>query len=91
MKPGEKVLLVDDILRTGRKLSELKNLVEGRGGEVVGMAVVVYQPNPSRVISARCRFVIWPISAAANTIPTRRPAICANRASPLSAFGCSIL
>ncbi|HEY2842197.1 MAG TPA: phosphoribosyltransferase family protein, partial [Bryobacteraceae bacterium] len=46
---GEKVLLVDDILRTGRKLSELKSLVEQRGGEVVGMAVVVYQPNPSRV------------------------------------------
>ena len=44
--PGEKVLLVDDILRTGSKLMELKNLLESRGGEVVGLAVVVYQPNP---------------------------------------------
>lgn len=45
--PGEKVLLVDDILRSGRKLSELKQLVESAGGEVVGLGVVVYQPNPN--------------------------------------------
>jgi orotate phosphoribosyltransferase len=44
--PGEKVLLVDDILRTGRKLTELKQLVESNGAEVVGLAVVVYQPMP---------------------------------------------
>ena len=49
VQPGEKVLLVDDILRTGTKLAEVKKLVEERGGEVVGMAVVVYQPNPTRV------------------------------------------
>lgn len=46
MEAGEKVLLVDDILRSGRKLTELKRLVESKGGEVVGLAVVVYQPNP---------------------------------------------
>lgn len=46
MEPGEKVLLVDDILRSGRKLTELKRLVESHGGEVVGLAVIVYQPNP---------------------------------------------
>jgi orotate phosphoribosyltransferase len=49
VRPGEKVLLVDDILRTGRKLAEVKELVEARGGEVVGMAVIVYQPNPNRL------------------------------------------
>lgn len=43
---GEKVLLVDDILRTGQKLQELKALVEANGAEVVGLAVIVYQPNP---------------------------------------------
>jgi orotate phosphoribosyltransferase len=47
--PGEKVLLVDDILRSGHKLAELKKLVENRGGEVVGLAVVIYQPTPSTV------------------------------------------
>ena len=46
VQPGEQVLLVDDILRSGRKLSELKKLVEDKGGNVVGLAVVVYQPNP---------------------------------------------
>jgi len=46
VKPKEKVLLVDDILRSGVRLAELKALVESRGGEVVGVAVVIYQPNP---------------------------------------------
>lgn len=45
--PGEKVLLVDDMLRSGRRLTQLKNLVESSGAQVVGMAVAVYQPNPS--------------------------------------------
>jgi orotate phosphoribosyltransferase len=44
--PGEKVLLVDDILRTGSKLTELKKLVEGHGGEVVAIAVLIHQPEP---------------------------------------------
>jgi orotate phosphoribosyltransferase len=43
---GEKVLVVDDILRTGRKLSQLKELLEENGAEVVGLAVVIYQPTP---------------------------------------------
>lgn len=49
VKRGEKVLLVDDILRTGRNLSELKALVEAQGGEVVGMAVVIHQPYPDAI------------------------------------------
>ncbi len=47
LQKGEKVLLVDDILRTGKKLAELKKLVENSGGEVVGLAVVIFQPNPT--------------------------------------------
>lgn len=43
---GEPVLMVDDILRTGKRLTELKALVEANGAEVVGLAVVVHQPNP---------------------------------------------
>jgi orotate phosphoribosyltransferase len=42
----EKVLLVDDILRTGRRFSALRELLESKGANVVGMAVAVYQPNP---------------------------------------------
>lgn len=47
--PGEKVLMVDDILRSGRKISELKQLLESKGAEVVGLAVMVYQPTPKTV------------------------------------------
>ena len=46
-QPGEKVLLVDDILRSGKRLTQLKKLVESNGAEVVGIAVAVYQPNPT--------------------------------------------
>jgi orotate phosphoribosyltransferase len=44
--PGEKVLLVDDLLRSGKRLGELKTLVESNGAEVVGLAVVVSRPTP---------------------------------------------
>src|SRR6266404_1753827 len=46
IRPGEKVLLVDDILRTGAKMTELKKLVEDRGGDVVAIAVLIHQPEP---------------------------------------------
>lgn len=46
-RPGEQVVLVDDILRTGSKLAELKRLLESRGAEVVGLAVIIYQPTPN--------------------------------------------
>ena len=44
---GEQVLLVDDILRSGKRLTQMKKLVESNGAEVVGIAVAVYQPNPT--------------------------------------------
>jgi len=47
--PGEKVVIVDDILRSGRNLAELKRLVESTKAEVVGLAVIVYQPTPKTI------------------------------------------
>lgn len=47
--PGEKVLLVDDILRSGKNLAELKRLVESSGAQVVGLAVIIYQPTPRTI------------------------------------------
>jgi orotate phosphoribosyltransferase len=44
--PGEPVVLVDDILRTGSKLAELKQLLEAHGAQVLGVAVIIYQPTP---------------------------------------------
>jgi len=48
-QPGEQVVLVDDILRTGSKLMELKRLLEASGASVVGLAVLIYQPTPDTV------------------------------------------
>mgnify|MGYP001025899232 CR=1 FL=1 len=45
-EPGEKVILVDDILRTGKRLGELKKLLETAGAQVVALAVIIYQPTP---------------------------------------------
>lgn len=42
--PGERVILVDDILRTGNKLSQLRALVEAAGATVIALAVLVSQP-----------------------------------------------
>ena len=44
--PGEPVVLVDDILRSGRRLSALKQIMEARGAQVLALAVIVYQPTP---------------------------------------------
>ena len=54
--PGEKILLVDDILRTGTNISELKKLVESSGGEVVGLAVMIYQPTPRTISFGKIPF-----------------------------------
>ena len=45
--PGEKVLLVDDVMRSGRRFMELRALLESKGAQVVGLAVAVYQPRPT--------------------------------------------
>jgi orotate phosphoribosyltransferase len=42
--PGERVILVDDILRTGRKLTQMRQLVENAGAKVLALAVLVHQP-----------------------------------------------
>ncbi|HEX4136616.1 MAG TPA: phosphoribosyltransferase family protein [Bryobacteraceae bacterium] len=44
--PGEQVVIVDDILRSGSRLGELKALLESYGAVVIALAVVIYQPNP---------------------------------------------
>ena len=46
LSPGEKVIIVDDIYRTGTKLSETKALVEAAGGEVLALGVIIEQPAP---------------------------------------------
>src|ERR1700722_14288137 len=45
--PGEQVVLVDDKLRSGEQLADLRTLVESYGAIVVALAVVIYQPHPN--------------------------------------------
>lgn len=46
---GEKVVMADDILRSGQKFKELKDILEAAGAEVVAVAAVVYQPTPKTI------------------------------------------
>ena len=45
--PGEQVVLVDDILRSGEQLADMKTCSKAIGAIVVALAVVIYQPNPN--------------------------------------------
>jgi len=42
--PGEKVLIVDDLLATGGTMQATVNMVEKLGGEIIGISVVVDLP-----------------------------------------------
>ncbi len=44
--PGEKAVLVDDVLRSGVLIGEARALLESRGVRVVALAVLVHQPTP---------------------------------------------
>jgi orotate phosphoribosyltransferase len=43
---GEHIVLVDDILHSGRNLADLKATLESFGATVIALAVIVYQPTP---------------------------------------------
>jgi orotate phosphoribosyltransferase len=45
-RKGELVVLVDDILRAGTRMAQLKALIEGFGATIVAIAVVIYSPTP---------------------------------------------
>ncbi len=41
IKPSERVLVVDDILTTGKSIREVLSLINERGGQVIGIGVLV--------------------------------------------------
>lgn len=43
---GEKVVIVDDIFRSGARINELRKLCEKNGTEVMAVATLIYQPSP---------------------------------------------
>lgn len=44
---GEKVVIVDDVYRSGARITELRELCERNGVEVMAIATLVYQPTPA--------------------------------------------
>lgn len=43
---GEKVVIIDDVYRSGARISELRQVCEKNGAEVMAVATLVYQPSP---------------------------------------------
>ena len=41
IKPGQKVLIVDDLIATGGTTEAMIQLIEGLGGEVAGIVVLI--------------------------------------------------
>lgn len=46
IQPGEKVLITEDVVTTGKSTLEVKELVEERGAEVIGVACIVDRRSP---------------------------------------------
>jgi orotate phosphoribosyltransferase len=44
IKPGEKVLVVDDIMTTGGSVREVIDAVKNLGGNIIGVGVLVFRP-----------------------------------------------
>lgn len=45
----ERCIIVDDILRSGKMLRQLRDLLQARGAKVLALAVIVHQPTPDTV------------------------------------------
>lgn len=49
IKPGERLLLVEDVITTGGTLLELTDFIESQGGEVAGVFVIVNRSGKTMV------------------------------------------
>ena len=76
ISPGERVLIVDDVLTTGKSIREVLNLVAEQGGETIGVAVLVDRSEEEH------DFGIPLFSCLSSVTPTYRPQDC-----PLCAAG----
>jgi orotate phosphoribosyltransferase len=85
--PGEKVLVVDDVMTTGGSVREVIDAVRKLGGNVIGSACLFIAPLPSRWISA-CLFIAATARKRSPTLPRNAP--CAAQGIPLERRGSSI-
>lgn len=59
LQPGERVLIVDDVLATGGTAAATAELVERLGGEVAGIAVLIELPD----LGGRVRLADYPVTS----------------------------
>ncbi len=76
ISPGERVLIVDDILTTGQSIREVLDLVAEQGGEVIGIGVLVDRSEKKHDFGVPLFYCLRSIT------PTYRPKEC-----PLCAAG----
>jgi orotate phosphoribosyltransferase len=94
IEPGERVLLVDDILTTGGSLLAMLPAVEAMGGEIVECAVLVDRSGGMRALTSPATGRVYPVRALWQLdLPTHEPgfATCPHCADgiPLQAPGSS--
>jgi orotate phosphoribosyltransferase len=63
IEPGERVLLVDDILTTGGSLLAMLPAVEAMGGEVIECAVIVDRSGGTSTLSSPATGRVYPLRA----------------------------
>lgn len=63
IEPGERVLLVDDILTTGGSLLAMIPVVEGAGGEIVGCHVLVDRSGGLATLTSPATGRVYPLCA----------------------------
>jgi orotate phosphoribosyltransferase len=90
IRPGERVLLVDDILTTGGSLLGLLPAVEAAGGEIVGCHVLVDRSGGLATLTSSASGRVYPLRSLWQLeLPTWQPAECHHCAAgtPLHAPG----
>jgi orotate phosphoribosyltransferase len=74
IEPGERVLLVDDILTTGGSLLAMLPAVEAMGGEIVECAVLVDRSGGMRTLTSPTTGRVYPLRALCQLdLPTYEP------------------
>ncbi len=74
IEPGERVLLVDDILTTGGSLLAMLPAVEAMGGEIVECAVLVDRSGGMQTLTSATSGRVYPLRALwALDLPTYEP------------------
>jgi len=73
---GEKALVVDDVLRSGRSMAETAELLEERGVEVLGIAALFSAPDPTAISFGRIPVYSLARLPAARYFPAAECALC---------------